>query len=252
MRILVLADLHCGHHSGLCPPAWWSQRYEAIQIPTWEWFDSKVKGYSPDLAIWGGDLIDGKGPRSGGSELCESSCLRQKEMAIDIATYVNAKNNVFTYGTPYHVSDNGEDFETEIAKAVKGEIHNSPLIDADGVIINVRHHMASSTIPYSSSALAREKLADTLWADAEGRDKANIILRGHVHQHAFLGGVDDDGHQWVAMSLPCLQLWTKFGGRKITGPPINYGVTFIETFKGGFTWRTETMSLKGSREIIRF
>jgi hypothetical protein len=173
-------------------------------------------------------------------------------MATDLVKIVKAKNNVFAYGTPYHVSDGGEDAESIVAREVGGRIEDHPIIDCEGVVISARHHVGNTSIPFGASPLAKEKLSDTLWADAEGRGKANIILRGHVHRHTHLGGVDDDGHQWVAMTLPALQLWTKFGGRRITGQPITYGLTFIEVKRGGFTWYTKTLSLKGSREIITF
>jgi 3',5'-cyclic AMP phosphodiesterase CpdA len=251
-RILAISDTHCGHVTGLTPPAWWTQRLLNQQAPPWEWFTKAIEGFNPDIVIWTGDLIDGKGAKSGGSELLVPTCLGQAEMATELVKIIGAKSNIFCHGTGYHTSEGGEDYETVIAREVGGEIYDSPLLDVGGVIINARHHIGGTSVAYGATPLSKEKLADTLWADAEGRDKANIILRGHVHRHNFLGGVDDDGHQWVAMTLPALQLWTKFGGRRVTGQPITYGVTFIEVKSGSFAWRTKTLSLKGSREIIRF
>lgn len=172
-------------------------------------------------------------------------------MACDLIKTLGGKNNILAYGTPYHVGDGAEDFEDIVASGCNGIIKDHPLLDVDGVMISVKHDCGSNGTPYHSAALGAEKLADTLWADIEGREKANIILRGHIHKHLYQGGVDADGQQWVAMTLPCLQMGTNFGARRCKWP-ITYGVTFIQTSRGKFSWTTETMSLKGSREIIRY
>lgn len=251
---IVVSDPHCGHRTGLTMPAFWQGEMLELQKLCWEWFAEKHKEEGPfDFACFAGDLIEGKMTRNGGVELIETSLIRQADMATELVNYIGAERNYFCYGTPYHTSEGGEDYEDLIAREAKnGVIKDQVILDIDGVIINMRHHVGGSSMPFNWTALSKEKISDILWADAFGRENANIILRGHVHRHHFQGGVEASGDQWVAMTLPCLQLWTHFGGRRITSPPITYGFTVIEINNGEFSWKTHTMSLKGLQEVIRY
>ena len=99
-RILVLADLHCGHFCGLTPTPYQvrpagtglarkkREKYAAIEKEAWSWYIKAIKRCGPfDIVVCNGDAIDGKGTRSGGTELlavaqdeqCRmaSACLKQ-------------------------------------------------------------------------------------------------------------------------------------------------------------------------------
>ena len=61
-RVLVIGDAHCGHTSGLTPPKWQTRD---CQSEVWEWYYHLVRTLNPDVLFVMGDMIDGKGKRSG-------------------------------------------------------------------------------------------------------------------------------------------------------------------------------------------
>ena len=92
-RLLVLADLHCGHLVGLTPPAWQTrspkageltkeEKHAAVQREAWAWYKRKVREYGPyDGLVVNGDAIEGCGERSRGTELLTSDRHKQATMA---------------------------------------------------------------------------------------------------------------------------------------------------------------------------
>ena len=119
-RVLCIGDTHCGHVVGLTPPVWQYQqngeyyhdKYAKIQRQMWEWFVERINAYKPiDRLIFNGDAIEGKGKKSGGTELLTSSMLQQGEMVDSIIQVIQPEEMAMTYGTAYHVGNDGEDFE---------------------------------------------------------------------------------------------------------------------------------------------
>ena len=74
--------------------------------------------------------------RNGGVELIETSLIRQADLATELVAHVGAEKNYFCYGTPYHTSEGGEDYEDLIAREFNGEIKDQIILDVDGVILN--------------------------------------------------------------------------------------------------------------------
>ena len=75
-RIAVISDLHCGHVVGLTPPRWQSavglvgEKIAAMQKTLWDLYTEEMDAIKPiDVLIVNGDCIDGKGKRSGSTEL---------------------------------------------------------------------------------------------------------------------------------------------------------------------------------------
>ena len=73
-RLVIESDYHCGHWAGLTPPDWYqSGKKGKHQKELWEFRKSVLKDIGRiDFLIVNGDCIDGKGARSGGSELSTS------------------------------------------------------------------------------------------------------------------------------------------------------------------------------------
>jgi hypothetical protein len=254
-RTLVLADSHCGHQCGLTPPEWQSHRvkqpidrakrakFATAQQEAWDWYVERTALYKPfDLVILNGDAIDGRGERSGSTELLTVDRHEQCEMACQCLRQVmTAKSQlVMTYGTGYHVGQE-EDFEGVIASdmgAVK--IGGHEWVDSEGVILDCKHKCGSSTVPHSRhTAVAREALWSRLWAERGLTPRADIIIRSHVHYYQYCGTED-----FVAFTTPALQtMGSKYGARQCSGL-VDFGFIVIETDKGEFTWTAEIASLK--------
>lgn len=85
-RFLIGADLHCSHRVGLTPPRFQSQikgkKYYKIQNECYDWYAKELETLKPiDIYCLNGDLIDGDGGRSGGTELITTDIREQREMA---------------------------------------------------------------------------------------------------------------------------------------------------------------------------
>jgi len=253
--VVILSDLHCGHLAGLTPPQNFVNKKDlpqlySLQDEMWRRYVGLVKKYkNPDLLICNGDAIDGKGDKTGGTELITTDRIKQSNIASYCLDIFCAKKIIMTYGTPYHTGK-GEDYETNVAKNLGCEIHNHAQIDVNGCVLDIKHHCGGSAVPYGRhTAPAKERLWNLLWEDADSCVRANIIIRSHVHFYNFCGGND-----WLAFTTPALQApsHNKYGGRRCSGI-IDWGiVVFNIDNKGDYRWQTEIVRLESARaELIR-
>jgi hypothetical protein len=250
-RIIVISDLHSGHVAGLTPPEYQYQevgdsttkhnKFARLQRELWIKFLNILEKYKPfDIGFDLGDLIDGKGSRSGGTELISNDRNTQVDMAVKCLEEVSRRGKenfkwIGVFGTGYHTSgEGGEDWESIIAERCGFEkigAHES--VDINGCIFDLKHHIGSSSIPHGRfTAPAKERLWNVLWNERDLRPKANVILRGHVHYATFCG---EPG--WVAMTVPALQgMGTKYGSRYCSGT-VHWGLTVFDVNKDGtFSW----------------
>ena len=91
-RVVVISDQHAGHRVGLTPPKWWTQilgdKWYRTQMDLWKEFTKGIDGLKPiDVLMVNGDCIDGRGERSGGSELITGNRMKQVEMASFAINY---------------------------------------------------------------------------------------------------------------------------------------------------------------------
>lgn len=210
-RIVVIGDSHCGHESGLTPPKWQNADHQA---EIWDWFVTTTKALKPDVLFVLGDMIDGKGKRSGGTELITTDRLVQVEMATEVISVVGCPEITMVFGTPYHTGDE-EDYETLIAKAVGAYIVGHAFPICNGIQFDLKHKIGGSTIPHGrSTPLQKALLWNKMWHDHnKEQPNADIIIRGHVHYHEYTGN-----SQGLAMTCPALQGWgSKFGVRQCEG-----------------------------------
>lgn len=220
--VLVVSDMHCGHAAGLTPPKWrpytpaWKGFYEQWDM-VWQSYVKICEELKPAIVLDLGDSIDGKGQKSGGSELITTTWKKQAEMAADCLMQTNAKKIVKVYGTPYHTGQK-EDFEDMIIDRLPGcDIkiggHEFPIIN--GIQFDLKHKIGSSSVPYGrTTAINKVKLWNILWNVKNGQPDSQIILRGHVHYHTVACNSSD----WIGMVCPALQGWgSKYGVRQCDG-----------------------------------
>jgi hypothetical protein len=247
-RVLVEADKHSGHHYGLTPPDWWSPKSTKqgkFQRELWGFRQSVLKSLQPiDILIDLGDMIDGKGERSGGVELITTDRNVQADMAEECIKQVKAKEIRMCFGTPYHTGRE-EDIEKTVQKRFKGsEIHGHGFASVNGVVIDYKHDIGSSATPHGRhTAMARARLWNAIWnAEHERQPKADILLRGHDHYYGYCGG-----DSWLGINCPALTYNSSFGIRKCEGV-VHVGMIVIDIdSKGGFSWQPILADFAGLR-----
>lgn len=211
----------------------------------WSRYTAALRQIGPvDVLIANGDLIDGRGERSGGRELLTADRMAQAEIASDCLKAVKAKRVLMTYGTPYHTGML-EDWEDVIASRVGTEKpHDWLHCDIGGVVFDVRHKVGGSGVPHGRyTATQRERLWNLIWADRGMHPKADILLRSHVHYYGFSGDA-----RGLAMTLPALQAAaTIYGGRQCTGS-VDFGVVEfnINPKTREYTWHAHLSPVAGA------
>lgn len=240
-RLVCISDLHSGHNVGLTPPPWQGLRkkdkWKRVQGELWGQYERMVReNFKPDVLVVNGDAIDGRGEKSGSTELVTVDRFEQCEMASYAINMWEAQHVVMTWGTPYHTGTE-EDFEQRIADAVNADkIGAQEWVEIEGVVFDFKHKVGSSSIPHGKATpIAKERLWNLLWTEHEEQPRADVIVRSHVH-YAFMCG---EPH-WLAMTTPALQgQGSKFGARQCSGH-VDFGITVFDCEKGKFSWRWDT------------
>ncbi len=256
-RVLIISDLHSGHRAGLTPPDWQypadahdedRAKFAELQRRSWEFYTRKVDALQPiDILIVNGDCIEGKGERSGGTELLELDREKQADIAAQCIEYVKAKDIVMTYGTPYHTGVT-EDFERGVAATVNAKkIGGHEWVDVNGLVFDVKHKISSSIIPHGrSTASSRDVLWNFLWAMEEGQPRGRVFIRSHVHYFNYAGT-----DKYLAIITPALQGGgSKYGIRQCSGI-VNFGVIrFDVESEDKFGWTPHLMNIVGSPSAL--
>ena len=253
-RIVALGDTHCGHLVGLTHPDFDVRHSDAklaeidrARRAYWDWYAKEIKALGRiDAVIFNGDAIEGKGEKSGGTELIEPDRLEQCSMAVAALEVCKAKAYYLSYGTPYHTGAN-EDFENKVAEGLGAvKIGGHDWLDVNGQVFDYKHFVGSSGVPTGrQGSLTREKLWNQLWNEDASFPKATIILRSHVHYFGFVG----DG-RYVGFTLPALQgMGSKYGARKCSGI-VNFGFVHfdIET-NGDYAWHVHLLQPRPHRAL---
>jgi len=235
-RVLLAGDFHCGHKAGLTPQGYQlpldsvaDKTFAEFQRETWNFFINTIDSLKPFThAIFNGDLIDGDGKKSKGTELITTDRNIQVDMAVKVMDTVGANVNVISYGTPYHAGD-GEAFEYNIAQQTGAILNAENLLNIGGIIFNVKHHVGGSSTPYGAATpLLKDALWSDLWAQMEHNPTADIVVRSHAHTFIRI----DDGFR-TAVVLPALQgAMTKFGTLRCT-KVVHWGFAYVDIFSDG-------------------
>lgn len=256
-KILVLSDLHCGHHAGLTHPGYLPEDPEAHIAPLkasalqyWKFYEDGIRAHDAfDVVFVNGDLIDGRGEKSGGVELWTSDRGDQVDWAIRALRRVPVHKKtrwVITRGTPYHTG-NFENWEDQVADAFGAKIGEHEWVDIEGVVFDLKHHPSgSSSIPHGRhAAIARDRLWNILWNEREMQPRADVFIRSHVHYHNFSGGPD-----WLALTTPALQgFGSRFGARRCSGI-VDFGFLTFTVNRGTYTWQPHIAKLAAQKAAI--
>lgn len=224
-RVVFIADTHCGSQAGLTPPEWqydleviehrW-HKFAKVQRVIWDFYKRTIESLQPiDVLIHAGDAVEGKGYRSGGTELITADRKIQADMAAECIELAKAKKVVMVYGTPYHTGAD-EDWEDIVAEKVDAcKIGGHEWLDINGLVFDIRHFVSRSIIPYGRyTMLAREQMWNLIWAEVAGYPKADVIVRAHVH---YALDAAQPGWNKRMIICPALQMFTKYGTRVATG-----------------------------------
>jgi len=251
-RVVVIADLHCGHRVGLTPPPWQqsherAKKWAAHQHDLWAYYSNACERLQPvDCVIVNGDCIDGKGYRSGGTELIVVDRNEQATMASHCIKRVHAPKAVIIRGTPYHVGEE-EDYEDLVAASLEADaevkVGDHEWVDVNGCIFDVKHHIGRSTIPHGKATpILKDALWNLVYAARDEQEKANIIVRSHVHM--FVAVQDFDV---LALVTPGLQGYgSKYGQRRCSNT-VDFGLVAFDVMEDG-AWMPAGRSL---REFVR-
>lgn len=255
-RILTIGDFHCGHKVGLTPLPWQNPEDQSdphdakllrLRRVCWDFYTDTIRREGPfDAVFFNGDAIEGKGERSGGTELITTDRNKQVEMAVAcLKAALGPKTKlVLTYGTPSHTGVD-EDFEKQIADKLDAKIGSHEWVQVEAITFDLKHKVGSSTIPHGRyTATAKERLWNMLWAERDEQPKAQIIIRSHVHYHGWAGD-----HRGVAMTLPALQAaGTKYGARQCSGI-VDFGLVTWTINNGGFSWASHILECREARAV---
>jgi hypothetical protein len=220
MKMVVISDLHSGHRFGLTPPTWqfkdkggFYSKVANFQKELWDWYVKEIESEKPiNLLVSNGDLIDGKGFRSGGTELIVADRNEQIMMAKQCIEVADSKRVMIVNGTPYHTGSD-EDFEAMLAELLHAEYSNHLHLDFGGVKFDFKHKVSSSIIPHGRyTAPRREAVWNALWYERGMLDKVDVVVRSHVHYYSL----SEDAYSTVITS-PCLQGYSKYGSRECSG-----------------------------------
>lgn len=251
-RVACISDLHCGHGAGLTPPDWQSGAWagasrarvvRAAQAALWDEYARIAREEGADVLVVDGDATDGPGKQTG--EHITRDVIEQAAMAVECINVWRGAEVYMAFGTPFHVSADGNDIERVIADQVGArEIGGHLYLDVHGVMFDVKHKVGSSSVPHGRhTSLARERLWQQLWSEyGQPRgSRGDVLIRGHVHYHSVAGGSN-----WVAMTLPALQgLGSKYGVRECSGV-VDWGLVIFDVQTDGrFSWRAHTVRGEG-------
>ena len=243
IRILCTSDAHCGSRWGLTHPDWITPRTRPWLWPLWAWWEATVKEIGPvDAHVHCGDAVDGQGDKDHGISELITDVEEQGGMAGAALGIVKAKRTLMARGTPYHTAGS-HNYENHVARLLQAQIDDTVYLRAGGLCLSARHVASRSDTPYGQNTLAgKEGVRDMLQALQDGSERADIVIRGHVHTYAWT----DDGQTYAGI-CPCLQLPGSVFGR--TQRPWRYrvGVLELRIADGYCQARPHIMSLKQAR-----
>jgi len=229
-RVGFLADSHCGGLTGLTTPEYHgNDKLSKIRRNLYTEFKRIVRRMQPvDILITAGDLVDGDNAKEGGIGLITTDRIIQTDIASQIIREVNAQSVVVVKGTQYHVGQK-EDWEDIIAREVGAVACSSrEWVKVNGVTFDVKHKVAGSSLPYGSfTQTAKSNVWNLIWSEVGMQPRANIFVRAHTHTFGYCGDA-----QYLAVTLPCLQGYTRFGARNVERL-IDWGMAWIDVESDG-------------------
>jgi hypothetical protein len=178
--------------------------------------------------IHNGDAIEGTQSKQGGAELITPDRNVQSNMAEDALELWDAKKIFMTYGTKYHVGEQAEDFEFRIAQTLNATIEGRLFLNVEGMTIDVRHKINTSSVPQGrGTALLREMAWNLIKEASQSAPKVDIVVRSHTHYHIWI----EQSNKFM-FTTPCLQLSRgRYGSRECIGET-HWGAIRLKIDKG--------------------
>ena len=239
-RVLLPGDPHCGSNVGLTPPAYQYKyisnpkteehrrrnKWSRLQKECWDWYVKTIDMLKPiDKAFILGDLIEGDGSRSGGTELITTDRKVQVCMAIEALEVLEAGYMSMVYGTPYHTGQ-AEDFEVDVAKHFGCKIGSHEWENVNGCTFDLKHKQSNCKNPATS--IWNEIVDNREWAVLGEQPKADVLVRAHTHRFCHIR-IED----CIGISIPALQAYgTKFGARACSRK-VQFGLVALDVWPDG-------------------
>jgi hypothetical protein len=253
MKLLIEADYHSHHRAGLNAPDWWMPstgvyaKWGKLQRELWNKRLEILEKIGPvDAHALNADCFDGRGERSGGTELLPDASwpnqIANAEACIRAVKFAGEPRRIMSRGTPYHVGWDS-DYEDVLAMNLGATIKDHPFFTFGGVTFDMKHKVGSSVIPHGrATPIARDRLWNLLWAEMGGQPKAQVVIRSHVHYFSYVGGSG-----WLGLTTPALQAaGTKYGGRQCSGT-VDWGVVVFECEGGEYDWKAYLVDLAANK-----
>jgi len=258
-RVVCISDLHCGHLVGITPPGWGDLQKEKmgrIRRECWIAYRRIVKSLLPiDVLIVNGDMIEGKGERSSGTELITSDREEQARMAAHCIDIWGADKIVATRGTPYHtgVGEEWENIALQFCETGQSlhKIGDHEFCEVNGVVFDVKHHTGSSSVPHGrKTAVSKDQLWNMLWAIDDMQPAADWVVRSHVHYSEGWYRINKSDMSW-AITTPALQaMGSKYGKKRCSGK-VDWGVVVWDVdSSGGVEWQVKSKQILSQKATV--
>jgi len=231
---VVVSDLHCGSSVGLWPEGFIVESGNKVSLgnnvhQTWLWscwLDAVEKAIAhfkgrPFVVIVNGDCIEGR--HHGTTEIVAAKNADHSSAATECLRPLvkSAFKAYFTAGTECHVGD----WEKKIAAELGGEwCGDKALIEINGTLLDVAHHMPTSARAYLEAGAMSISLGNARLNYARvGQRVPRVYLRGHRHT----GGYYSDGHA-LFLVTPAWQLLTRYGFKVVTDSICRPGLAILD------------------------
>lgn len=247
-RMLILSDMHSGHAVGMTHPDH-NPRYNDplsaldadYRDKLYSWTMDEIRQLGKiDLTVHNGDAIDGKGWRSGGTEIIAQDRNQQVTMAKTFLEAIDTTEIRLTYGTAYHTGD-GEDYEDVLATKLGCPKPGDTLdLEINGLVFNFKHKVGGSQIPHGRlTAQLRDKLWNDIWAARGEFPRSHVQIRSHNHYFVYGGDYD-----MMVIATPALQGYGSKYGKRICSGTVDFGFLHVDIDeKGRMSWEPHILRM---------
>jgi len=232
--VVFISDTHCGSAVAVWPDNCETDTGNTVGIGNnlhqrwlWDcWQDMEEKVLShfagrPFYLICNGDLLEGR--HHGTTEIVVSKNTEHAAAAVVLLSKLAAAatRRFFIAGTECHVGD----FEKMICAQLKGEwCGDKALIEVNGTLIDVAHHMATSSRAYLEAGAMSITMGNARQNYARsGHRVPQVYARGHRHT----GGHYSDG-RGLFIVTPAWQVLTRYGHKVVGDSICSCGVTMLD------------------------
>jgi hypothetical protein len=228
---VVLSDLHIGSDLSPLPFDFKTKKGLTIEGAPWQqeltgaFLELAKEWYQPDILIVLGDAVDGKQRKKSGVGIWSALLEDQCNASVQLIRAYQAKTHVVLRGSDYHVDNNGDPVEEQLAKdldaakAGDGEYRSALkfILEAGDMRLHFAHHVPTSqTEWFLSTPGAKEGIRLQLQWRRLGHIDA--LFRGHNHYWWY-----QQGKSQHIIQCPSWQLPTDWMHRRSAEPLVDIG-----------------------------